>query len=93
MVPKELGGPGRIYSSTLVRIPAPVGIPAPYAYGYVELEESGVRVFALFTGADPEWFRPGRKVSPMVETVRLEKDGQEVIGYKFRPVEEGQAHE
>ena len=93
MVPRELSGPGRIYSSTLVRIPAPVGIPAPYAYGYVELEESGVRVFALFTGAAPEWFRPGRKVNPVVGKVRLEKDGREVIGYKFEPAEEGQADE
>jgi uncharacterized protein len=92
-IPIELSGRGRIYASTIVRIPAPVGIAAPYAYGYVDLDESGVRVFALFSGAEPGWFKPGRRVRPVVETVRRDANGREVIGYKFRPADEEQANE
>ncbi len=93
LAPTEMDGRGRIHASTIVRIPAPVGIPAPYAYGYVDLEETGIRVFALFTGADPEWFRPGREVSLVVEAVRRDKQGREVIGYRFGPSEERTTNE
>lgn len=86
MAPAELKGPGRIYASTVVRIPAPVGIAAPYAYGYVELEND-VRVFALFDGPDPEWFQPGRRVRPVEGVVRRDEQGRAVLGYKFRPLE------
>ena len=87
---KEICGRGRIYASTVVRIPAPVGIRAPYAYGYVELAESRLRVFALFSGAEPEWFVPGREVELTVETIRVDESGREVVGYKFRPAGKGQ---
>lgn len=93
MEPLELSGRGRVHASTVVRIPAPVGIAAPYSYGYVELEESGVRVFALFSGADPQWFQPGREVRLEVGPIRKDDSGREVIGYKFRPAQEGSAHE
>lgn len=89
LVVKELTGRGEIHASTVVRIPAPVGIKAPYAYGYVDLMESGLRVFALFTGAEPEWFQPGREVQLTVGPVRLTKQGREIVGYKFKPVEQG----
>lgn len=87
--PKELTGRGRIYASTIVRIPAPVGIKAPYAYGYVDLDDSGLRIFALFTGADPDWFQPGREVELTVEPIRRDKKGREIIGYKFKPARQG----
>lgn len=43
----ELGARGRIYSHTVVRTKPPLGLPAPYAVGYVDLDACGLRVFAL----------------------------------------------
>jgi uncharacterized OB-fold protein len=86
---RELSGRGRIYASTVVMITAPIGIKAPYAYGYVDLADSGLRVFALFSGADPGWFVPGRDVELTVGPIRLNQAGQEVIGSKFRPADKG----
>lgn len=47
----ELGSRGRIYSHTVVRTKPPLGLPAPYAVGYVDLEDCGLRIFALL---DPQ---------------------------------------
>lgn len=43
----ELGTRGRIYSHTVVRTKPPLGLPAPYAVGYVDLDGCGLRIFAL----------------------------------------------
>ena len=46
-----VGSSGTIYSYTVVRSKAPLGLPSPYSVIYVDLVESGLRVFGLF---DPE---------------------------------------
>jgi uncharacterized OB-fold protein len=80
-----LDGRGIIYASTVVHIDSPVGITAPYAYGYVEMPAYQVRVCGLFTGGDPFSFAPGQEVELVIEPIRLNEQGQQVIGYKFRP--------
>lgn len=82
--PVRLNRRGTIYSSTVVHIPSPAGIQAPYAYGYVDLEGEGLRVFALFDGEDPEAFRPGLGVELVVDPIRTDSRGREIIGYRFR---------
>ena len=82
----ELERQGFVYASTVVRVSSPTGIKAPYAYGYVDLPANQLRVFALFTGADPGSFLPGRKVEVVLEPIGTDTEGNAVIGYKFRPV-------
>lgn len=82
----ELERQGVIYASTVVRVSSPTGIKAPYAYGYVDLPSNQLRVFALFTGADPGSFVPGRKVELVLEAISKDREGNTVIGYKFKPV-------
>ncbi len=41
------GERGSIYSFTVVRTRAPFGLPEPYAVGYVDAEDLGLRVFGL----------------------------------------------
>jgi len=82
----ELDSQGVIYASTVVRVSSPAGIKAPYAYGYVDLPANQLRVFALFSGADPGSFVPGRKVEVVLEPISKDTDGNTVIGYKFKPV-------
>lgn len=77
---------GVIYASTVVRVSSPTGIKAPYAYGYVDLPTSQMRVFALFTGADPGSFVPGKRVEVVFEPIGKDIEGNTVIGYKFKPV-------
>jgi uncharacterized OB-fold protein len=84
----ELERQGVVYASTVVRVSSPTGIKAPYAYGYVDLPANQLRVFALFTGADPDSFVPGRKVEVVLEPVGKDTEGNTVIGYKFKPVTE-----
>lgn len=79
---------GVIYAATVVRIPSPVGIKAPYACGYVDLPKCGIRLFALFTGGDPSSFAPGQRVELVLEPIRMNQQGQAVIGYKFRPAKD-----
>ena len=82
----ELERQGVVYASTVVRVSSPTGIKAPYAYGYVDLPANQLRVFALFTGADPGSFMPGSKVELVLEPIGTDTEGNAVIGYKFRPV-------
>lgn len=83
----KISGVGWIYSSTVAHVPSPTGLKPPYAYGYVDLVEVPLRVFALFTGADPDRFRPGMRVEMVLEALTAGRDGQERIAHKFRPAE------
>ena len=76
---------GIIYACTVVHIPSPAGIKAPYAYGYVDIPTDSIRVFGLFTGDDPFSFHSGQEVEMVLEPIKIDKEGREVIGYKFKP--------
>ena len=82
----RLARQGILYACTVIHRDSPAGIPAPYAYGYVEIPANQVRVFALLTGSDPSSFHPGQEVELVVEPIRTDSDGKQVIGYKFKPV-------
>lgn len=82
----ELERQGVIYASTVVRVSSPTGIKAPYAYGYVDFLGDQLRVFALFTGGEPDSFVPGQKVEMVLEPIGAVTGGNAVIGYKFTPV-------
>ena len=77
---------GVIYACTVVHIPSPAGIKAPYSYGYVDIPANNIRVFALFTGGDPYSFQSGQEVELVLEPIKKEQQGQQIIGYKFKPL-------
>lgn len=78
---------GKIYSSTIVmQQPRPFYKgPVPYGLGFVELPE-GVRVETLFTDCDPEELKIGMEVELVIEKLYDDDEGNELIGYKFRPI-------
>lgn len=82
----QLSSKGKIHTYTIVHYPSPAGVEAPYAYGYVDLPESNIRVFSLFTESDPAKLEIGMDVELVIEKIRTDKDGTEIIGYKFKPV-------
>ena len=77
---------GILYACTVIHRDSPAGIPAPYAYGYVEIPAHRIRVFALLTGSDPLSFHPGQEVELVIEPIKTDPEGNQIIGYKFKPV-------
>jgi uncharacterized OB-fold protein len=59
----------------------------PFGVGYVELP-GGVRVEGRLTESDPDRLRIGMEMDVVFDTYRVEENGDEVIGFFFRPVEE-----
>jgi uncharacterized OB-fold protein len=86
MEPKRLDSKGVIYSSTIVRVPSPAGLKPPYAYGYVDITEDKIRIHSLLDGADLALLAPGTKVELMIGPFMVNKRGQQIIGYKFKPI-------
>ena len=78
---------GRIYSYSIARLSMP-GFPAPYIQAYVDIEE-GPRIFSLITGCEPKEgaLEIGDEVELVIEKITQDDEGNDIIGYKFRPVE------
>jgi uncharacterized protein len=79
----ELDGHGRVYASTVVRVPSPVGLKPPYAYGYVDLDGVPLRVFGLFAKADAQGLQPGTPVRLVSEALYSNAAGKALVAYKF----------
>jgi hypothetical protein len=82
---------GTLYTYTIIRHRPPgdyIGPEpfVPYAVGMVELPE-GLRILAVLTGCDIEQLRIGMELELVVEKLYQDAEGNEVITYKFRPVE------
>jgi uncharacterized OB-fold protein len=77
---------GVIYACTVIHRNSPTGIIAPYAYGYVDIPVNKVRVFGLFGGRGPSSFTPGQEVELVVEPIKVDHQGKQIIGYKFKPI-------
>lgn len=84
----KLSRKGKIYSFAEVLIQPPVYYKGtvPYAFGYVELPE-GVRVETLFTGCPPDALKLGVEAELVIEKLHIDEEGNEVLAYKFKPVE------
>ena len=86
MVERPLSRRGVIFASTVVRVPSSLGHKPPYAYGYVDLAEDGVRVMTRFTGSEPQRFVPGTAVELAFEPVASDQLGP-LLAWTFRLVE------
>lgn len=64
----------------------PPDLVKPYIIGFVDLPE-GIRIFSLITGCDAgtRTLRMGIAMEMVIETIKRDKEGREVVGYKFRP--------
>jgi uncharacterized OB-fold protein len=79
----KLDGHGRVYASTVVSVPSPVGLKPPYAYGYIDLDDAALRVFGLFAKADALGLQPGTPVQLVAEPLYANAAGQPLVAYKF----------
>ena len=81
---------GKIDTFSVVQV-APMGFKAPYIQAFVDLPE-GPRIFSLITGceASEEAIEEGEEVELVVDKIREDENGNELIGYKFRPIRKKQ---
>lgn len=85
----ELGGEGEIYSYTAIRVKPPLGLPSPYAVGYVDLKENGLRIFCLLDPSAVDSLQIGLPVKLKVESLGCGTDGSPRLRPYFSPVNQG----
>jgi uncharacterized protein len=82
-----MGPKGKLYSFTNVNRAVPEGYkgPVPYGVGLVDLPE-GARIFAPLTESDPGKLKVGMDLTLIVGKLFEDAEGNEVIGFKFKPL-------
>jgi uncharacterized OB-fold protein len=85
----SLASKGVIYSFTVIRRKPPLGLPEPYSVGYVDLEESGLRVFSLLDPTAIAQLRIGLKVRLVVEPLGHDGHGAPRLRPYFTPITGG----
>lgn len=59
----------------------------PFAFGYVDLPKEKLRFFTLLTDCEPfdKVLKVGMDLELAFEKIMTDKDGTDIMGYKFRP--------
>ncbi|MCP4722285.1 MAG: hypothetical protein GY860_22725 [Desulfobacteraceae bacterium] len=70
-----IGNKGIIYSFTVVRTPPLFGLPSPYGVGYIDLMETGLRVFGMFDPKEIGRLKIGAKVVLSVQSLGRDREG------------------
>lgn len=82
---------GRLWSYTVqyYKPPPPAQFDdpfVPYGVGLIDLPE-GIRVLSMMSAGQPENLKIGAEVELVLEALYHNEDGDEVVTWKFRPVE------
>jgi uncharacterized OB-fold protein len=93
--PIPLSPRGVLYSFTIQRFkpPPPYRGPepfAPFGVGMIELPE-GLRITALVQESDPSRLRVGMEMELIIAKLFDDDEGNEILGYKFKPIQSGTA--
>jgi uncharacterized OB-fold protein len=80
-----LGSEGTIYSYTVIRTKAPLGLPTPYAVGYVDLKGSSLRIFTLLDPRAIEDLKVGQSVHLAVNLLGHDGKGSPCLRPYFTP--------
>jgi len=83
----RLSTKGILHSFTTVRVKLPTArIAPPYMIGIIELPE-GERVGSLLADCKIDTVHPGDAMGLKIDTVYIDEEGNEVLGWKFKPIE------
>jgi scaffold protein (connect acetoacetyl-CoA thiolase and HMG-CoA synthase) len=79
---------GRLNTFSIVNAALP-GFKAPSIQAYVDLDD-GPRIWSLITGIDPDpaLLKIGMELELVVDRVREDPGGNEIMSYQFRPVKQ-----
>lgn len=85
----KLGPYGTLENYAVMQV-GPPDFPPPYIMGYVRLKE-GALVFTLITGCEARdaVLNIGEEMELVVKKIREDRDGNNLLGWKFRPTEKG----
>jgi uncharacterized OB-fold protein len=85
----QLSKQGKLHVFSIVHQSVP-GVPVPYIAAIVDLPE-GVSVRCNIEGVepDPKQLKSGMPVEMYTEKVHTDRDGNDIIAFKFRPVNGG----
>jgi uncharacterized OB-fold protein len=85
----ELGPKATLESFAVMQVGIP-DIPAPYIMAYVRITE-GPLIFTLITGceAKDDALLIGQEMELVIEKIKQDENGNNLLGWKFRPVKGG----
>jgi len=76
---------GKLDTWTVVRqVPPEAIVTAPYGLGRIQLPE-GVFIATVLTECNPEKLKIGTEWELVIEKVKEDEEGNDVVAYKFRP--------
>lgn len=81
----RVGSEGTVYSFTVVRKKAPMGLPLPYGVGFVDLKQTGLRIFCLLDPTALEKLHIGLPVRLVVNTLGHDLNGSPCLRPYFTP--------
>lgn len=76
---------GIVYSFTMVRRKAPLGLPEPYSVGYVDLPRNGLGIFSLLDASAIDQLRIGMAVHLVVDCLGVNASGSPCLRPYFTP--------
>jgi uncharacterized protein len=81
-------GPGGKVDTFTVAMQGPPGFSTPYIQAFVTLDE-GVRIFTMLEGfkPEPDAIKIGQKVNLVIGKIKVDEQGNDVIGWKFAPAD------
>jgi uncharacterized OB-fold protein len=88
----EIKGEGAIYSHTAVRARPPLGLPQPYAVGFIDLDQEGLRIFALLDPEAVDRLSLGARVALAVGSLGNDAAGRPCLRPYFRLAESEAEH-
>jgi uncharacterized protein len=82
-----IGPRGSLHSFTIIYQAGPVGYKGPLPYGVVKVAmPEGLRITGYCTENNPAKLVPGMEMELLIERLFDDEKGNEIIGFKFRPV-------
>jgi uncharacterized OB-fold protein len=76
---------GEVRSFTIVTFAAP-GVPVPYVAAIVDCDGTSVRANLINVEPDPEHVTLGMKVRLATQSIGVDQNGTEAIGFGFEPL-------
>jgi uncharacterized OB-fold protein len=76
---------GEVHAFTIVAFAAP-GVRVPYVAALIDCEGTSVRANIINVEPDPEHVTLGMKVRLATESIGMDDDGTEAIGFGFEPL-------